>query len=142
MFWLALVAGNLLAGLLAAGPLLVARIPSLKKTVEALMPWRQGIGLAALAIGLVSFLRALVFHFAPLTDLLPQLSAILAGLLLGKELLLKKRATAAAVEQKAQDLLLRNQQALEKLGQKQVPLGVVCLALGLLHLLMGGATLF
>ena len=142
LFWLALVAGNLLAGLLAAAPLLVARIPSLKKTVEALMPWRQGIGLAALAIGLVSFLRALVFHFAPLTDLLPQVSAILAGLLLGKELLLKKRATAAAVEQKAQDLLLRNQQALEKLEQKQVPLGVVCLALGLLHLLAGGATLF
>ena len=140
--WLALVAGNLLAGLLAAAPLLMARIPASKKIVDALSPWRQGIGLAALAIGLVSFLRALVFHFAPLADLLPQVSAILAGLLLDKELLLKKRASAVAVEQKAQDLLARNQAILEKLQQKQVPLGVACLALGLLHLLMGGATLF
>ena len=140
-FWFALVAGNVLAGILAAAPLLTTKIPSSKKFVEVLSPWRKGIGVAALAIGLISFVRALAFHFAPLSDLLPQVSAILMGLILAKELLLAKRATAAAVEQKAQDLLIRNQRFLEKLEQKQVPLGVVCLVLGLLHLLMGGVTL-
>ena len=142
VFALALVCGNWVAGLLAAAPLLNIKVPQVKKITDALSPLRNGIGVTVLAIGLISFLRSLVFHFAVFSDLLPQVSAILVGLLLGKELLLKKRETAAAAAQKVQDVLERNQRFIEKLEQKQVPLGVACLVLGLLHVVMGGVVLF
>lgn len=173
VFWLSLIVGNLLAGLLAAAPLLTVKVPQLKKAVDSLTPLRNLIGVVVLAIGLLAFLRMLLFHFAPFADILPQLSAILAGLILGRELLLKKRVPAAAsalaapadgtandakamamgaahkaeaaakmTAQKAQDLLIQNQRYIEKLEKQQVPIGIACLALGLLHLLFSGWILF
>ena len=136
VFWLGLVAGNLLAGLLLAAPLLKAKLPQMAKVYGALTPVSGVIGVLTLIIALIGFLRNLLLHFAPLADLLPQLLAIVAGLLLGKELLLKMAAGT-----KAQGALAKQQQRLELLKKYQVPIGVACLVLALLHLVLGGAWL-
>ncbi|HNV70066.1 MAG TPA: hypothetical protein PKO06_10230, partial [Candidatus Ozemobacteraceae bacterium] len=98
LFWLALVVANLVAGLLAAAPLLNAKAPQLNALYHTITPMRNVLGVAALAIGLLCFVRALILYFAPLADLLPQLAAVVTGLFLGKELLLKKPAETPAPE--------------------------------------------
>lgn len=96
IFWLALIAANVLAGLLAAAPLLARKAPALSKVYDALTPLRNLIGVVALAVAVVALLRTTLLHFAPLADILPQLTAAVAGLFLGKELLMKKMAAAPA----------------------------------------------
>lgn len=183
-FWLGLVLVNLVAGLLAAGPLLRTKVPQLEPVYAGLAPLSALVGVAALAVGLLCFLRATLFWFSPVADLLPQAAAVLAGLFLGKEILLKKpaeagptapapatapapeagaaapaapgeptgqqkveAAAAAAAEsaQKAalaaQELLIKHREKIEALEKIQVPIGIACLVLGLLHLLAPGIAL-
>jgi len=152
--WRVLLAGlNILAGLLAAAPLLTVMVPQLKAVYGRLTPFRNLVGVAALMMGLVAFLLCLV-TFHPLSSVLPQVSAIAAGLFLGKGLLLKKPALApagaasgaaqkaqAAVD-KMQELYAKHQDKVALLEEFQVPIGLACLALGVLHLLIGGVVLF
>ena len=98
IFWLALAAANIVAGLLAAAPVINKKLPQLATLYAKLTPLRNLLGVVALAIGILCFLRTTLLHFAPHADILPQLSAIVAGLFLGKELLLKKSELAEQAE--------------------------------------------
>jgi hypothetical protein len=89
-----------------------------------------GIGAVLLVLNLLS----------PLSDILPQAAAIVAGLFLGLELLLRKRSDSAVG--KAQELLAAQEEKIKKIGKYQVPLGVACLLLALVHLFGAQATLF
>ena len=75
-------------------------------------------------------------------------AAIVSGLYLGLELLLKKpnkassdqlgEKASAAVE-KAQAMLEKNAAKLKILEAQQVPIGIACLVLGVLHIIIGNA---
>ncbi|MHC5051205.1 MAG: hypothetical protein ACYTGK_11425, partial [Planctomycetota bacterium] len=85
----------LCSGLLLAGPFLTTKVAALGPVVGALRPIRPVIGVAALVLGLVFLISNLL---SPFSDLLPQAAAIVAGLFLGLELLLKKPARLATAE--------------------------------------------
>ena len=104
------------------------------------------------------WLLLLLGLLSPISDLLPQAAAIVAGLFLGIELLLKKRPgsvapdgddpksaagrRAEAAVGKAQDFLAGQEQNIRKIEKVQVPLGVACLVLALIHLFADQVTLF
>ncbi|MHC4550419.1 MAG: hypothetical protein ACYTEZ_16760 [Planctomycetota bacterium] len=152
---LLLVVALLCSGLLLAGPFLTTKVGALAPVVGMLKPLRAVIGVATLALGAV-FLLVNLFSLAPLADLLPQAAAIVAGLFLGLELLLRKPAALATPEgetvakkagekvdaavAKTQEFLASHQESVRKIGTYQVPLGIACLVLALLHLLAAGAT--
>jgi len=92
---LVLALSLIVGGLIAAAPVITSKVPQLSGVCDALSPLRGKIGIVALVIGLLCFLRALLFYFAPFTDLLPQAAAVILGLLLGKEILLRKAAEPA-----------------------------------------------
>jgi len=92
--WL-LAMANILAGLLAVAPLVTRKLPQAKGFYDKITPFRNLIGVVVLCIGVVSLLWCLV-TLHPLANLLPQLAAIVAGLFLGKELILRKPALVAA----------------------------------------------
>jgi len=177
LFWLALALANLVAGLLAAAPLLKPKVPQLGVVYDKITPLRNLLGVIALAVGVVCFLRAMLFcGFAIFADLLPQISVVVAGLFLGKEMLLKKPTEAKPADEeekpdeekedeekeddaeesitekgteaagaavgKAQDILSKHADKIEMLEKYQVPIGIACIALGLLHLLIGSTFLF
>lgn len=150
-----LLAGALLcSGLLLAGPLLQSKLPQLKPLYDVLNPIKPAIGVATLGIG-----SALLFTnlLSPLSNILPQLMAIIVGLYLGMDILVRRKEGALAAvagdnanAQKvgqgadqaiasAQALLDRNKEKIDKLSAYQVPLGVACLVLAMLHLFAGGA---
>ncbi len=133
MLWLLLALANIAVGLLAAAPLLQAKVPALNALYATLMPLRAPIGFIVVIIALVIFLKNLLFHFAIFADLLPILAALAAGLVLGKEMIVGvlagTKAGAVAAEQQGKVALLEG---------VQVPLGIACLVLGVLHLLIGG----
>lgn len=102
LFWLGLALVNIVAGLLAAESFLAGKFPPAAGFAKALTPMKGTIGLAAIAIGGLAFLRALILYFSPLADILPQAVAVVAGLLLARErmvataeILTKVSATAA-----------------------------------------------
>jgi len=171
---LVLAASLIVGGLIAAAPVVTGKVPQLSGVCDALSPLRGKIGIVALGIGLLCFLRALFFYFAPFTDLLPQAAAVILGLLLGKEILLRKaaepaptsaagpgdgaevpaeegsstsgldqaKAQASKVTSKAKELLVDNQEKIEKLEHQEVRIGLISMGLGLIHLLVGGFWLF
>lgn len=189
LFRLFLSVALVLCGLLAAAPLLKAKLTFLKAPIDAIAPLRSIIGVATLVLGVVLFIFSLL---SPFRDLLPQLAAMVTGLLLGLELLLKPRAKmstagpaassppplpgapppvpagagpappplpdasgppplpqsgdpgqkVADAAQKAQDFLRRHEQQVRRLEAFQIPIGIICLVLALLHLIAGGVILF
>jgi hypothetical protein len=140
---LALVA----SGLLLSAPLVRVKIPALAPVYEKLTPLRALIGVATLLIGLAWLAMSLL---SPLSNILPIVAAIISGLYLGFELLLKKPAKGAsdqlgekgsaaadAAVEKAQALLEKNADKLKLIEAQQVPIGITCLVLGLLHIAIG-----
>ncbi|MBN2381394.1 hypothetical protein JXQ70_00790 [bacterium] len=164
VFRLLLSLGLIGGGLLAAASFLRDKVPALSSVLNTLVRSRSGVGIGLLIIGLLCFLRALVLFFAPLTDLLPQAMAMILGVMLGLDILIKKSTSdtesvdeqaqgkenpvdqamdrARDAARKAQDLLVEHQARIRKLEQRQVPLGLAAIALGLIHLLAGGLWLF
>lgn len=92
--WL-LAMANILAGLLAVAPLVTRKLPQAKGFYDKITPFRNLIGVVVLCVGAAALFWCLV-TLRPLANLLPQLAAIVAGLFLGKELLLRKPAMVAA----------------------------------------------
>jgi hypothetical protein len=88
---LVLVLSLLGCGLMAADPWIRTKVAGLTPILGALTPFRGVVGVTSFIIGGV----LLVFNlFHPLADLLPQLLAITTGMILGRELLVK-RASAS-----------------------------------------------
>lgn len=143
-FWfrILLSAANIVAGLLAAAPLLKVKVPQLGKMYDALTPLRNMLGVVILAVGVLSLVRAVLFcGFALFADLLPQLAAIVVGMFLGKEMIFKKPAVTGEEATKAemvQEKIAQYEAKIAMLETCQVPLGIACLVLGILHLLVGG----
>ena len=149
IFWLGLALGNIVAGMLAAAPLLKQKFPQLNKVYEKITPLSNIIGVIVLAIGALSLLGAVLqlflLRFVILSNLLPQLAAIAVGLFLGKELLLKKPNLpdkAGAAAEKAQELLKKYEDKIRLLEMYQIPLGLTCIVIGFLHLIISNAPLF
>jgi len=151
-----------LAGLVAAAPSLKVKIPQVAGVCDRLAPLRGPLGVLALAVGALAFLRALLFYFSPLTDLLPQATAIAVGLVLGKHLLAANAAKAPQTEalnapapedsgtcagptcpiDKARIAMGKGLDRIGALEQREIPLGWLALVLGLVHFLLGGLWLF
>ncbi len=154
IFRLLLVLALVASGALLVGPFVTSRVPALSAAYALLTPLRPVIGVATLAVGVLLLVLSLL---NPLSNLLPQAAAIVAGLFLGIELLLKKRPesdapsaedatsqagrSAEAAVGKAQELLAGQAQNIRKIEGIQVPLGAACLVLALLHLVAGQITL-
>ena len=158
IFWLALVFGNILAGLIAAAPLLKQKVPQLNALYEKITPVANIIGVAILAVGVLSLLGAVLqlflLRFVILSNILPQISAIAVGLFLGKELLMKKpkleniskvsdsdaakkaEEVAEKTTLKAQELLTKYDDKIALLEKYQVKIGLVCIIIGVLHLFL------
>lgn len=149
LFWLGLAIGNIIAGLLAAAPLIKVKVPQLNKVYEKLTPLANAIGVIVLIIGALSLLGAVLqiflLRFVIFSDIIPEVSAIAVGLFLGKELLLKKpnlSDKAGEAAEKAQELLKKYDSKIKLLEMYQIPLGLSCIVIGLLHLLISGAIFF
>ena len=164
----------LVGGLVAARPIVKSKVAALGGVCDAMAPMAAKIGVIMLVVGLLCFLRALVLHFAPFADLVPQVLAVLVGLVLAKSILIREpkpvaaegssaeaadtadaaveqegasapgdtmaqaKETAAQAAQKAQDLVYKSKDKIEKLERIQVPLGLACLAAGIIHVIAGG----
>ena len=94
--------------------------------------------MATLVIGAILLVLGIL---SPISDILPQAAAIVAGLFLGIELLLKKRSDSGAAVEKAQEFLAAQAGNIRKIQRIQIPLGVACLVLALIHLFAGQVTL-
>jgi hypothetical protein len=88
---------------------------------------------------------------SPMSNILPVAAAIISGLYLGMELLLKKPSVAAtdrmneqagAAVDKAQDMLKKNADKIKMLEAQQVPIGLACIVLGILHIVIGNMMFF
>lgn len=140
IFWLALVGANLIAGLLAASSVLQVKVPQLESVYRSITPIRPLLGVIVLAVGLVVFLFDLI-RLAPLANILPIASAVIAGLLLGKEMIIEK-ASGTKAEETVSGVMEKQKEKVEKLEKQQVPIGFACLVLAFLHLLIGRIILF
>ena len=163
IFWLALAFGNIVAGLLAAAPLLKQKAPQLKVVYEKLTPVSNIIGVIILTVGVLSLLGAVLqlflLRFVILSNILPQVSAIAVGLFLGKEILMRKPKlekisefsdsdAAKKTEELAGNAVAKTQELLSKYDDKiallekyQVKIGLACIVLGVLHLFLSGLPL-
>ena len=140
-------------GLVLARPFVTKKLPKTNELYENTKSFWPVLGIVVLAVGVSAFLFSI---FSPLGDILPQAAAIVAGLYLGLEILLrqnqrstttdtdtnstldKTRDKARQTVEKAQGVLRDNANNIRQLGTVRVPLGGVCVALGLMHLLLGG----
>ncbi len=142
--------GLILCGLLLAAPLISSKVTASAPIYEKLTPFRALIGVATLAIGVIWLVMSLM---SPLSSILPIAAAIISGLYLGLELLMKKPANSAsdqlgekagaaadAAVVKAQALLEKNASKLKMLEKLEVPIGLSCLVLGVLHIVVGNMT--
>lgn len=139
IFRLLLALALLSSGLLLVGPFVTSKVPALGSLYKLLVPLRPLIGVATLVIGAILLVLGIL---SPISDILPQAAAIVAGLFLGIELLLKKRSDSGAAVEKAQELLASQAGNIKKVEKVQVPLGVACLVLALIHLFAAQVTLF
>ena len=155
----------LVAGFVAAAPLIKGRVPQLAGICDKISPLRTQIGVTTLVVGIVCFLNALLFGFAPLSDIFPQLVAVLIGGVLSKDLLFRETSALNVsmiyesapprvanlakqvggqlnkATQRTKVLLENQRDRIAWLEQNQIPLGLLSLAAGLIHLLLGGILL-
>jgi len=88
IFRLLLVAVLFLSGIIAINPFIKQKAPGFAEILETFHPLRGMIGVVTLVVGAVLFIFG-IFH--PFSDILPQSAAMLVGLFLGLEILLKKK---------------------------------------------------
>ena len=162
----------LFAGFIAAAPMINEKAIIREKAKwlpvigDRLTPYRMQIGVTVLIVGIVCFLKTLFINFAPLADLFPQLTAVLIGVVMSKELLLRETAPAqgagvdtesasqgsANLARQVRDqlnkatglskgILVSQQDRITWLEKNLISLGLLGLAVGLIHILLGGMLL-
>lgn len=74
-------------GLVAAAPFVETRVPALKSALAVFKPVAPMLGVAALGLGATALTLSI---FSPLRDVLPQAAAIVVGLMMGLDILIKR----------------------------------------------------
>jgi hypothetical protein len=123
-------------GVLGASSLIVAKKPDAKELLAKLVPYQAGIGVALLAIGILSLLRGigdfgLMFRMIPIRSIAVYGSiivAILLGFIFGMPLIAQWIPGDSPAEQKASEMS-------KKLAPYQTILGLAAIGLSLLFLL-------
>jgi len=147
LFRLLLSFALLSLGAVAASSKLSALNPKVKQFIDKLLPYKDMIAVST-AIGAVLFFVKNLLFIAPFSDLLPQLAAILTGVILGAEMFEEKTKDMKAPEKlkpvvgKVNDLFVKNKDKLAGFKAYEIQLGYICLTLGVLHLIVGSITLF
>ncbi|MCX7846491.1 MAG: hypothetical protein N2595_00445 [bacterium] len=131
VIWLLLGVSNVLVGIAGAAPLLRERAPHVGWGWGVLERRRVFLGIVATMVALVAFVRNL-FLLRLLSDLVPIVTGLATGLVLGRPMLQQVVAmrglnkVAGAYEGLA-----------EPLAGIQVPLGIASVLAGVLHLVVG-----
>ena len=126
LIWLLLVVINLLAG----GLILKEKFSSIKvvkQSLEKLQPFATTIGLAAIGLGILSFLMAFL-SLSLLSNIIPQVSAVLVGAILSAQFIAAKKKHAA--------------DQISKIQPFTHSLGLTAMGVGLAHLILSGSLYF
>jgi len=121
--------------------------PKVKQFVDILLPHKDMIGASTAVIAMLFFLKNL-FFMAPLSDIFPQLIAILTGIVVGAKFFEEKTKEMKVPEKlspmmrSVNNLFVKNKVKLDNATAHLSTLGYVCLTLGVLHLFIGGIILF
>ncbi len=126
---LALAVLLVLSGLLLSGTIISDKISAIKVVIETLTPLATTIGLATLGVAIVDMVFDLITLRPIIGDGIPQIVALAAGGLLGRETIEK-----LVSHEKLKSLL-------DILNTQQTILAFSAITLGILHLLIGGSTL-
>lgn len=114
------------------------KLPQLSRVYDILTGKKELLGVALLIIGILAFIRTAILSLAPQADILPQLAALALGLTLVTVQDLGQRMG----NEKVRSALSKLDATGNALRPYQVLLGKTALALGLIHLIIGGAVLF
>jgi len=143
ILWLALAGVNILAGIIASMPLIAARIGDKAKALDSLMATAPTIGAVSVIIGVVGIVIA-ILSLSPLRGIAPQLTAIVVGLFLGKEVLNRWfKPIFDFLSAKSQEGKIKP--VFDKVSAmiwNPVLMGPVAFAVGIAHLILGGALYF
>lgn len=132
VIWLVLVSANVLAGLTAGGPLLARKLPAVAKLAATLHRRAVPIGLFAIAAGVAAFAVSVV-SVEILAGIVPQLTAVVAGVVLALELIESK------VPDQVADWIADNEEKLDAVNARSGLIGIAALITGVAHLILGGA---
>jgi hypothetical protein len=143
VFRLLLSAALLAAGAILSEGLLRAQLPQVAVICSSLAAKAPQVGRAALVIGGLTLVRTTVLHFAPLSDILPQLIAMAAGVLViaGAKGLKTGEAGPSDCEEEGKGacgFCGKMDAIAAKLQPYQAVIGRAALVLGIAHLLLGG----
>ena len=125
-------------GIAAWNEFLREKLPQLSPLYNALTGRETVLGYALLIVGILDLLRTAVLSLSPLANILPQLAALALGLTMVSVKGLEK----SLGNEKVKSALSKVQGVANVLEPHQVLLGKIALALGLIHLIIGGTTLF
>ncbi len=143
VFRLLLSAALLAAGAILSEGLLRAQLPQVAGICSSLVAKAPQVGRAALVIGGFALVRTTVLHFAPLSDILPQVIAMAAGVsvIAGAKGLKTGEAGSSDCEEEGKGVCAcqgKLDGIAAKLQPYQAVIGRAALVLGLAHLLLGG----
>jgi hypothetical protein len=125
-------------GIAAWNVFLREKLPQLSALYDALAGMKTALGYALLIVGILDLLRTAILSLSPLANILPQLAALALGLTMVSVKGLEEKVG----HEKAKDALTKVRGFAAILEPRQVLLGQIALALGLIHLIIGGAVLF
>jgi hypothetical protein len=136
ILWLALVGVNILVGLIASMPLISARLGAL----APLMSFAPVIGAISLIVGVAGILLATI-SLSPLRGIVPQLTAIVVGLFLGKDVLASwfKPAFDKLSAETQQGNIKSMFDKVSALVWNPMLMGPIALGVGIAHLVLGGS---
>lgn len=126
IIWLLLVVTNLIAGIVTIRQKF-AHINLIQKAINSIKPYSVVIGIMAISIGIMGFVMEF-FSLNPLSNIIPQTSSILVGILLSAQFLMAKK----------EDLEVY----ISKIKPFTQTIGIASIAISLTHLITSGALYF
>jgi hypothetical protein len=132
LMWLLLAVVNIIAGLVVSRTLLQSKLPVMEKITKPLQPFSMVIGLVAMGVGILGFILS-VLSLQLFSGIIPQLSAVLMGVLLAREFI-KSMAKGKIKEQ-----IEGNEALLNQVGTYSQIIGAIGLVVGVLYLILGGS---
>jgi len=139
VYRLILALGSILAGIMLAQKFIAGFWPPIKEIVAKISFLHVILGAVLIAVVVLGFLRNLILFFSPIADILPQVFALVAGVLLARNVIVRLLSNP---EQEQKPAANPAAAIIDKLKPLQVMIGICCFVFGLLHLIIGGAWLF